>query len=76
LNQPSRQIETTLKYLVEIRWFLFVERLSNASAERLLTVSSSYMVDFFISLKQKRPILEMALKSFNISKLDHQVPKS
>ena len=30
----------------------------------------------FISLKQKNAILEMALKSFIISKLDHQMSKS
>ena len=28
----------------ETRWFLFVERLADASAERLSTVSSPYMV--------------------------------
>ena len=32
--------------VVEIRWFLFVERLADASAERLSTVSSPYMVIF------------------------------
>ena len=32
--------------------------------------------DLFISPKRKKPVLEMALKSFNISKLDHQISKS
>ena len=32
--------------------------------------------DVFISPKRKKPILEMALKSFNISKVDHQMSKS
>jgi hypothetical protein len=36
----------------------------------------SLLDDFFISLKWKKPILEMALKSFNTSKLDHQMSKS
>jgi hypothetical protein len=41
--------------VIEIRWFLFAERLADASAERLSTVSSPYMVfsttlyKFFIS---------------------------
>ena len=32
--------------------------------------------DLFISPKRKKTILEMALKSLNISKLDHQMSKS
>ena len=32
--------------------------------------------DLFISSKQKKAILEMALKSFILSKLDHQMSKS
>ena len=32
--------------------------------------------DLFISLKQKNTILEMALKSSILSKLDHQMSKS
>ena len=32
--------------------------------------------DLFISPKRKIPVLEMALKSFNISKLDYQTSKS
>ena len=31
--------------------------------------------DLFISPKRKKTILEMALKSYNISKLDHQMSK-
>ena len=30
--------------VIEIRWFLFAERLADASAERLSTMSSPYMV--------------------------------
>ena len=35
--------------VIKIRWFLFAERLADASPERLSTVSSPYMVSYLFS---------------------------
>ncbi len=44
--------------------------------EKIIFFEKTQNNDVFISPKRKNPVLEMALKSFILSKLDHEMSKS
>ena len=55
---------------------MFINVITNQKKLKKIFFDQTQNNDLFISPKRKNTILEMALKSFILSKLDHQMSKS